>query len=177
MRITILSALILAGASLLIPSQANAAPNDVSFTLGTGFPYVGSLEASMPAFEGNQRWFANYKIGLDDGFSLGFEHALDDDKHHAIGVMYGALGIRNDDTDCPESEENTVESFFGVIIGCSLAAAFDWETINGVGLSYSYNVSGLNNAGWRFRVEGGSGKGAVSDKTHSSASFIASYQF
>jgi hypothetical protein len=53
------------------PSQANAAPNDVSFTLGTGFAYVGSLEASMPAFEGKQRWFANYKIGVDDGFSLG----------------------------------------------------------------------------------------------------------
>jgi len=177
MKSTILSALMLCGASLLIPSQANATDNDVSFTLGTGFPYLGNLEVSMPAFEGNQRWFANYKVGVDDGFSLGFEHALDDDKHHAIGVMYGALGVINDDSDCPDSEKDNGESFFGVVIGCALAAAFDWETVNGVGLSYSYNVNGLNNIGWRFRIEGGSGKGIESKKTSSSASFIASYQF
>jgi len=174
MKSMILSALILSGSSLFVANSAHANDNDFSFTLGTGFPYVGSAEVSMAAGEGKQRWFGHYKVGPDDdGFAVGFEQALDSDNNHAVGVMYGALGLKNDDSDCPS---DTDLSFSGAL-GCALSAAFDWETVNGLGVSYSYYFNGLNEAGWRVRLEAGKGKGRNTDKSYTSGNMIVSYQF
>jgi len=158
---------------MLLANFAHA-DNDFSFSMGTGFPYFGSAEVSMAAGGGDQRWFGHYKVGIDDdGFALGFEQALDNEKKHALGVMFGAIGLKNNDSDCHSGDE---EPNIGAL-GCFLGAAFDWETVNGVGASYGYYFNGLNEAGWRVRLEAGYGKGSETDINYTSGNMIVSYQF
>ena len=76
---------------------------------------------------------------------MGFEQAISDNNKHAIGLLVGALGNREVDTQCDESQNSDeLTAAFANAIGCALAEAFDEETTNGIGLSYSYNFSGLN---------------------------------
>lgn len=144
---------------------------DMHFSVGTGYPFFVVPELSYGTADDQNRWYLNGKIGLAGGASLGFEHALDGEKHHAIGLVGGALGIRNGHTVCKEGQ-NAGEAFV-----CILTTAFDWEVVNGVGLTYSYNFKGLNNRGFRIRFEGGFGEGSRSHKSKGSGSVILSYQF
>lgn len=179
MRKILLSTAILSTLSFCLPAKAN----DVGFSVGSGYPYFGSLELSLPADDGKQRWFANYKMGLDDGFSLGFEQGYGNGLNHAFGGLVGAVGVYKGDDNCrvkDTSDGDLVEFIsdsFAQSFGCALSAAFDDETLNGVGVSYSYYFNGLNNSGWRLRLEAGYGKASDSGEKRGTGGMIVSYQF
>lgn len=159
-------------ASLLTLCTFSVSANDVSFSIGGGYPYFVIPEVSLSTNAGTQRWYANYKIGFDDGFSVGFEHALTTDKKHALGLVIGALGVQEDDDECGGTEDS-----LGNIIGCGFIEIFDDETTNGLGLSYSYLFSGLNESGWRVRFDLGYGEGSYSNEKRADGGVSVSYQF
>jgi hypothetical protein len=150
---------------------------EVSFSIGGGYPFFVVPEVSLASNEGEQRWFANYKMGLDDGFSIGFEQGIDDNKH-AVGVVAGALGVQDNNRSCSNNDlDENIGSEVGNQIGCAIAKAFNDKTTNGVGLSYSYNFNGLNNVGMRIRVEFGYGKASDSNEKRTDGGITISYQF
>lgn len=151
--------------------------NDVNFSIGGGYPYFVIPEVSLSANEGTQRWYANYKLGLNDGFSLGFEHALTANKKHALGLVIGAIGIRDDERECVKTDDDSISGELGNIIGCAITDAFDYETTNGAGVSYSYLFRGLNEGGWRVRFELGYGEGSDSNEKRADGGISVSYEF
>ena len=159
--------------SLSVSNQAKSA----DFSLGGGLPYFVIPEVSFAANNGEKRWFANYKIGLDDGFSVGFEQGFGVDNKHALGIFVGALGVQDDERPCRYEESNDLAENFGSALGCAIAEAFDEETTNGVGLSYSYNFQGLNHSGMRLRFELGYGEGSNSHEKRFDGGVVISYQF
>ena len=42
-------------------------------------------ELSFASEDAEQGWFINFKLGLDNCLPAGFEHALGNDKKHAVG--------------------------------------------------------------------------------------------
>ncbi|MBB1435949.1 MULTISPECIES: hypothetical protein [Pseudoalteromonas] len=164
------------GALLTICTFSSNA-NDVNFSIGGGYPYFVIPEVSLSAAQGTQRWYANYKIGLDDGFSVGFEHALTSDKKHALGLVVGAIGAQDDGRECSDTDDKDIGEAFGNIFGCALSGMFDTETTNGVGVSYSYLFSGLNEGGWRVRFELGYGEGSNSNEKRADGGVSISYEF
>ena len=64
--------------SLLLLGPTFASANDISFSIGGGYPYFVIPEVSVASADLSQRWYGNYKIGLDDGFAVGFEQAISD---------------------------------------------------------------------------------------------------
>jgi len=168
--------------SALILSSYTVGAASVDFTLATGFPFVAVVEGSMPSDNNNRRWFANYKVGFNDGFSAGVEQVVGQGNTHAVGVVVGALGLKSKKRACHNSGETNgdLASGVGEVVGqvfCAIGSAFNYETTDGLGLSYSYHFNGLNNSGWRIRLEGGYGKGSSSDKKRSDGSVMISYQF
>lgn len=172
-----------AGALTLCLMSALSQAQEVSFSIGGGLPFLLTPEVSYASPASGSRWYANYKMGLDDGFSAGYEKALDRDNKHALGIVVGAFAVRDDDRPCEvadNNEDNLASQIgfeIGSALGCALSKAFDDETINGIGLTYSYQFNGLNEAGWRVRFELGHGEGARSKENSTSGGFIASYQF
>ncbi|MEH6395330.1 hypothetical protein [Pseudoalteromonas sp.] len=164
-------------ASLLTLCTFSVSANDVSFSIGGGYPYFVIPEVSLSANEGTQRWYANYKLGLNDGFSLGFEHALTANKKHALGLVIGAIGIRDDERECVKTDDDSISGEVGNIIGCAITDAFDYETTNGAGVSYSYLFRGLNEGGWRVRFELGYGEGIDSNEKRADGGISVSYEF
>ncbi|WKE66328.1 hypothetical protein PVT67_03495 [Gallaecimonas kandeliae] len=162
--------------TLLLASQAGKAA-EFHFSIGGGFPYLAVPEVSL-ANGDSQRWYANYKLGVDDGFSLGFEQGLGEDDHHALGLFAGAVGIRHNDPDiCKEPSSGDLGQDLGNALSCAYASGFSWETVNGVGLSYSYNRHGLNQRGFRIRFEFGYGEGHRSHNKKAAGNLMFSYQF
>lgn len=161
--------------SCCLPAQAT----DVGFSIGTGYPYFGSLELSLPADKGQQRWFANYKMGFDDGFSLGFEQSYGKGLNHAFGGLVGAVGVYKDGgcDDSPTSNTDSSSDAFRKTLACGIGTIFDDHTLNGLGVSYSYYVNGINQSGWRFKFEAGYGKASTINEKRATGGFIASYQF
>ena len=163
------------------PSLSQA--SELSFTFGGGYPFIAIPEVSIASNDNSQRWFANYKVGLDDGFSLGFEQALSTDYKHSFGVLIGAVGARNINKPCTYIDNNTgdlaedIGNALGQAIGCALAGAFGDKTTNGVGVSYHYNFSGLNNRGWKLNFELGYGKVSGFDNKRTDGGVSISYQF
>lgn len=153
--------------SLLIPSQLSLA-NELSFTLGSGYPFFVVPEVSLASADNTQRWHINYKAGLEDGFTLGYEQAVFANKHHALGAVVGAIGIHDQDTSCD------TEQSFG---SCIVSIIFDEETVNGAAFTYGYYFSGLNSSGWHLKFEAGYGEGSQSKQKRASASIRLSYQF
>ncbi|MBU3003167.1 hypothetical protein [Paraglaciecola arctica] len=160
--------------------------NDVNFSIGGGYPFFVVPEISLASVDNQKRWYANYKIGFDDGFSIGFEQAISNTNKHALGFIAGAIGAREDKTPCPntDNESNTASTpgddfveIIGSAIGCSLSKMFDEETTNGLALTYSYNFSGLNNAGMRIHVELGYGEGHHSKEKRADGGITLSYHF
>ena len=146
--------------------------NEIDFSIGSGYPFLLVAEVSVAAGDRQQRWYGNYKLGLDDGFSLGFEQGLGTDKKHAIGLLVGALGVSD-----PDSCSNEDDEFSVVSLGCIIEEIYDDETTNGVGVSYSYNFNGLNNQGARIRFELGYGEGVDSGEERSNGGVNYSFQF
>ena len=157
--------------------SGSAFANDVSFSIGGGYPYLVLPEVSLSADNNSQRWYANYKIGLDDGFSVGFEHAVSDNNKHALGVLVGAIGARDTDQPCESTNTDDIASELGNIFGCALGQIFDDETTNGIGLTYSYNFNGLNNSGFRLILDAGYGKASDSNEKRADGAIRISYEF
>ena len=123
------------------------------------------------------KWFVNYKMGLDDGFSFGYEQGIDADSNHALGAFIGALGVQDKNNACPKEQSEDLVENLGSALGCSLLIIFDAETTNGLGLSYSYNYNGLNQSGMRIRFELGYGEGSISNEKRVDGGIVISYQF
>lgn len=160
MKLNIIS---LALGSLALTTSAFGA----EFTLSTGYPFVAQLQASHIIENGDARVYANYKVGLDDGFSGGYERAFGD---HSIGVMYGALGARKTEDDCEQSNP---------IVGslCGLGNVFGDRTTNGFGVTYQYWFNGAFKPGWGIRFEGGYGDVTGTDEKRADGNVTISYQF
>lgn len=152
---------------LLIAPNLSVA-NELSFSLGAGYPFFVVPEISLSSANKRQRWHLNYKAGLDDGFALGFEQAVFESNHHALGALVGAIGIREDDESCDDKQ---------TLVSCIVSNIFDEETINGAAFTYGYYFNGLNSPGWHIKLEAGYGEGSQSNEKRSSASFRISYQF
>ncbi|NRA72694.1 MAG: hypothetical protein HRU24_16930 [Gammaproteobacteria bacterium] len=166
-------------ATLLFICPAVASANNIDFTLGSGLPYVAIVEASVASNNNTQRWFGNYKIGLDDGFSIGVEQAFGQGDNHAAGLIIGAFGVQTDPRPCEKSSEST-DSLTNALtnaLGCVISLGFSEESTEGVALSYSYHFSGINQKGWKIRLEAGYGKGSRSGEKRGDGSFIVAYQF
>ena len=159
-KLTVASLLFL----LTLPTEAK----DIDFSLGGGYPFIVIPEVSMANKDKTQRWHANYKAGLDDGFSLGLEQSMSHNNKHSIGIVVGAVGIRKESDRCVGQ---------GINLDCILFDIFDEETINGLGLAYGYYFNRLNSTGWSIKVETGYGEGKESHEKHTSASLRISYQF
>ena len=85
----------LALTALGLLSTNSAKANDFSFSVGSGYPYFATLEGSMATSDKSQRWFANYKMALDDGFSAGFEQGYGNGNggfEHAVSPIPSRLG-------------------------------------------------------------------------------------
>lgn len=169
----VLWASVLLLSSLSLSSQANT----VDFTIGGGLPFFVVPEFSFASDDEKKRYFVNYKMGLDDGFSFGFEQGMDSKNKHALGVFVGALGVRDADMPCSYVKSDDAVENFGKALACSFAKIYDEETTNGVGLSYSYNFKGLNHSGMRIRFELGYGEGSNSHKKRVDGGVVVSYQF
>lgn len=152
---------------LLTPVHQSFA-NELSFSLGGGYPFFVVPEVSLSNADNTQRWHINYKAGLDDGFSLGYEQTMFNSSHHAMGAVVGAIGIREDDEPCDQNQSS---------VSCIVANIFDEETINGVAMTYGYYFKGLNSPGWHAKFELGYGEGTQSKEKRASASIRVSYQF
>lgn len=142
-------------ASSLIFSTASLA---VDFSTGVGYPFVGVPTVSIS--DDNVRYYANYKLGLDDGFSVGAEWL---NGKHAFGAFAGAIGAR----DVEACNEN-------VILCISI---FDNETTNGLGLSYEYHFSESPKSGWGIRFEAGYGKESYFNEKRVDGNVQITYHF
>jgi len=153
--------------SLSSAVQANNA-DKIHFALGSGYPFFSVFEVSLPAMNDDQRWFANYKVGLDDGFSVGFEQQLTGNMQ-TVGFSLGAIGAR-DAVGCDENKGA------GAVI-CPLVEIFDSETTNGAAFNYSYYFSGIHSSGTKVRFEVGYGQSNQTNVNRFDGSVIISYQF
>ena len=155
---------------LLLPF-ASVAENEWSVGLLTGVPFYLTPEVSYQSQVSEVRYYANLKLGLDSGGAVGFETPFSANKKHALGAFIGSVGIRDDDNDCPDDDDVIAA------LACSLGNIFDYERVDGIGVSYSYNFNKLNNRGWYTRFELGYGKGEESNRNLTSGSFFIGYQF
>lgn len=179
----------LLAAALLMGCAMPALAGETHFSLSTGLPYLVIPEMSYHPNQ-EQRWFVNYKWGLDYGVSAGFEQAVSANKRHALGVLVGALGVLNGhkygtcDDDAPT--DDGIDGVIGDIsnsvtcaIALSLTEALDNRTVNGLGVSYSYTGNGLGERGLRVKLEFGYGRieDADFDKNGYTGGFSIGYQF
>lgn len=146
------------------------ADKKLDFSLGAGFPFA-IAELSYIPDESDYRYYMNVKYSIESGAAIGVEHTILDDRKHAIGGLIGTIGLAKGN-GCDEEP-----SSIGEAIGCGIVTAFDWEVINGIGVTYSYNFTGLQNNGWHIRFEGGYGKGSESTEKKWSSDILISYQF
>lgn len=177
---------ILLATALLCCSSAPVLAEGTHFSVTGGFPYVFIPEVSYSP-NAEQRWFANYKLGLDDGFSAGFEQAVSANNRHALGIFGGALGVKSGhhylcgegDNSADSDDLNDVGEDLLCQVFAGASEAFDNHTVNGVGLSYSYNRHGLSEHGLRVRIEFGYGRieDADYDKDGFTGGFSVGYQF
>ncbi|MCH1923627.1 hypothetical protein L9G74_04675 [Shewanella sp. C32] len=178
---------VLLATALLCFSSAPVLAEGTHYTVTGGIPYFVIPEISYSP-NAEQRWFANYKLGLDDGFSAGFEQAVSDNNRHALGIFGGALGVRRSHVvRCNNESQNGEQENIGDAfdeLGCTLAVEvletiYNNRTVNGVGLSYSYNRHGLSERGLRVRLEFGYGRieDANFDKNGVTGGIAVGYQF
>lgn len=135
--------------AILITSltAAKCAASGVEYSVSGGWPFV--VTPSISFIHEDIEYYANYKIGLDDGFSLGFEKPFN---QHVFGAFIGAVGARNARYECGER------------FACNLTriAITDKKTTQGIGLSYEYRFANSRN-GWAMRLEAGYGKESTND--------------
>lgn len=155
----------------LLLSSSVAAKSSWSAGLLTGVPFYLTPEVSYQATNSDTRYYGSIKLGFDSGAAIGFERPFSANKKHAFGAFVGTLGIRDGDDDCTH-DGDIIDA-----LACSIANVFDYERVDGIGLSYSYNFNQLNESGWYTRFEIGHGKGEESERNLTSGSFFIGYQF
>lgn len=163
----------------LIACSPLSAKDGMSFNLSSGAPFFLTPEVSYASKHSQTRYYGNLKLGLDDGASLGFETVISESNKHAVGAFIGTIGVHDGEDDCLDEQDdpNSLGEGLGQIIGCSLVDVFDWERVDGIGLTYSYNFNELNQSSWFVRLEAGYGKGAESDRDLSSGALLIGYRF
>ncbi len=162
---------ILSVACGLLLSGSVLAEENWSTSISTGLPFFLTPELSYQANNSDIRYYANLKIGLDNGAAIGFETPFSTNKKHSFGAFFGSVGVHDGDTDCRDNDD------LGSAIGCALADAFDWERVDGIGISYRYSFNQFNAEGMYTRFEVGYGKGDESNRDLTSGSFLIGYQF
>ncbi len=120
---------------------------ELNMSLGGGWPYA--LVPTVAIEHRGLEFFANYKIGLDDGFTLGVEKQFE---HHTYGIFVGALGARKTRENC--DLDSTCPPF--------RIALTDRKSTQGIGFSYEYRFSSTRQ-GWALRVEAGYGHESKTD--------------
>lgn len=166
--------------SLVLVTSASVSANEgMSFSLSSGAPFFLNPEVSYSSKHSETRYYGNLKLGLDNGASLGFETSISESNQHALGAFIGSIGVHDGEDDCLDEQDdpNSLGEGLGQIIGCSLVDVFDWERVDGVGVTYSYNFNTLNQSSWFVRLEAGYGKGAESDRDLSSGALLIGYRF
>ena len=129
----------------------------LKWRVGTGWPFI--LVPTVGYQYKDITYYANYKLGLDDGFSFGAEKQFG---KHSVGLFLGAVGARKANSNCEGI-------FFCIVI-------FDNKTTQGVGGSYEYKYS-ENANGWAIRVESGYGKESRSNNNRADANIQLVYRF
>lgn len=170
----VLSALTLSSALFSATSNAE---EGWKFRMSSGVPHFITPEASYYDAESGRRYYGNIKIGADNGASVGVDFPVSANQKHSMGFVLGSVGVRDGDTVCREEDPNNLGEVLGSIIGCGIAGAFDWENVNGVGVSYSYNFNKFGQSGWYTRFEYGYGKGQDTDRNLGAGSFFVGYEF
>ena len=176
MRMKTLALLTLALAITLISTEVEA-DQGWTFRMSTGVPHFLTPEASYYDTETGRRYYGNAKVGVASGASFGVDFPVSDNNKHVMGFVLGTVGVRDGDYQCPDDEPGNIGESFGFAFGCGLAAAFDWERVDGVGVSYSYNFSEFGKSGWYSRFEIGYGKGADSKRNLAAGSILIGYEF
>lgn len=157
-------------AVMVISSKISFA-NDLRYSIGGGFPYVLSAEVAYVTNTGKRRWYGNYKAIFESGFSLGVESAVGPDNRHALGVYLGAVGLKKGD-GCGNEE---IDDLLTAVV-CASVDIFDWETLHGIGATYSYSFNTLSQSGWK--VGAGLGYGWSSREINGVTGQLGfSYQF
>jgi hypothetical protein len=151
-------------------SFTSHANDDYHFSLGTGVPFLLTAELSTYSQDNQKRYYANAKGSFAAGAALGFEASVSENNKHAMGAFIGTVGI-SDGEDCP------VTNSFSNDFACAIAHIFDWETVNGLGVTYSYNFNTLQKRGWKLRFEAGYGKGHKSKENSMAGNVYLGYQF
>lgn len=115
---------------------------EINFSVSGGWPFI--LTPTVSTTYSDMEFYANYKIGADDGFALGVEKQYG---NHALGVFVGAVGARDADYKC--DDELSCPTFRIVL--------YEGKTTQGVGMSYEYRFN-TSRQGWALRLEAGYGK-------------------
>ncbi|MGB3725835.1 MAG: hypothetical protein WA981_08720 [Glaciecola sp.] len=142
-------------------SVAQAQSNDVSYSVATGWPFV--LVPTISIENNNYEYYANYKVGVDDGFSIGAQRVSG---NHVYGTFIGALGARSSNYAC--EADALCDSF--------VIRFTDRKTTQGVGVSYEYRINS-NKQGWAIRLEAGYGEESRNNDRRADANIQAVYHF
>lgn len=157
--------------AVLIIFPKFALANDFRYSIGGGFPYLLSAEVAYVTKAGKRRWYGNYKAIFDPGFALGMESSVSADNKHAVGVYLGAVGLKKGDGCGNEERDDLLTA-----VVCAGADVFDWETLHGLGATYSYSFNTLSRSGWK--VGAGLGYGWSSNEIDGVTGQLGfSYQF
>lgn len=162
---------LLIGGLLACSAQAEQSNDAWSWSMSSGVPFFATPEVSYQTAGSDVRYYGNVKLGVSSGMAVGVERAFTSNKRHAVGAFIGSVGVRDGDSHC------STESDLDETLGCIIADIFDWERVDGVGVSYSYNGAGLGSKNWYTRIELGYGKGEESKRNLASGAIIVGYQF
>lgn len=144
--------------------------NDVVYSIGTGFPYLLSAEIAYITNAGKRRWYGSYKTGTDSGSSFGMESSVTKDNKHSLGVFWGAVGLKKGESCKPEEESTLTE------VLCTLADTFNWESLDGPGITYSYRSNTMSQRGYKIGIGLGYGE-SRNDVKGVTGQVSFSYQF
>lgn len=145
----------------LLCLSSTAYAQGVNMSVSAGWPFF--LIPTVSTTYNDIELYVNYKVGLDDGFTVGAEKQYG---HHVFGAFVGAVGARDADYLC-EADDSCPP----------LRIVFtDAQTTQGLGLSYEYRIN-QGREGWAFRAEAGYGKESQNDTKRVDGNVQVVYHF
>lgn len=135
--------------------QAQTKNEDIQISFGGGYPFL--LVPQVAYQQNNISYYLNYKMGLDDGFSLG---AQIHNNQHVYGAFIGAIGAKD--------ASSVDDSFFRL---------FEDQTTQGIGVSYEIRFTPQKNASWALRAEIGYGKESHTNTKRADGNIQLVYHF
>ena len=141
--------------------SSNSIAQDIDVSLGSGWPFF--LVPTVSTKYDDVELYVNYKLGLDDGFTLGAQKQYE---NHVVGIFLGAVGARDAEYSCEDE------------LTCPIIrlALTDAQTTQGIGMSYEYRLN-TSREGWAFRVEAGYGKESQNDTNRFDGNAQVVYHF